>query len=254
MLQCHRWRPQLLRASCRRLVGICVLVHSLSLVEWRNDPAHLPGPLGDQRTWANRHAGRVRCSEWFGSLPSPDEIPRPFLLSPGPAHPEREVVGRRIGARGGKLALRGRPPIIRSHGLNKFVRQTDLMALNIMGKPLWPHPFAIGQVATSHLGRPRPAQPESAIGIPRVGRVSSPGTEVREDISPFAPSPTASDQPPRVRQLAACAPRIPVVIGAPVSYPSERSTYCHANASHQAESKSEVLGWESFVKTGDSDP
>src|SRR5262249_9945412 len=155
---------------------------------------------------------------------------RPFLLSPGPGLPEREIVGRLPGVKGGKRALRGRPPIIRLHGLDELVRQAHPMALDVVGEPLRPYPLAVGQVATSHLGRPRPAQPEPAIGIPRVGRVGSPRTEVRQDLPPFVPSPTASHQPPRIRQLAASAPGIPVVIGTPVAYPFERSTHRHANA------------------------
>jgi hypothetical protein len=34
-----------------------------------NDPVHRPGPLDEPSTPEGFHAGRVRCSGWFGQLP-----------------------------------------------------------------------------------------------------------------------------------------------------------------------------------------
>src|SRR5262245_46542738 len=80
-------------------------------------------------------SGDKRGESTLGPVPSPDQIPRPLLLSPCPGNPEGQVVCGLPWTVGGNLASGGRLPMVRLHGLDELVWQAYRMALDVVGKP-----------------------------------------------------------------------------------------------------------------------
>ena len=81
-----------------------------------HDTAHLPGPLGERRNPKSLHAGRVRCSAWFGVLCYPKRVEGGFACAAclrAPAEwgsftsriPDHTRGGDGAGVSGGRIAL-----------------------------------------------------------------------------------------------------------------------------------------------------
>src|SRR5262249_20587775 len=147
--------------------------------------------------------------------PLPNLVPWSFLLPAGPRDPERHVVEWFPRAGGGNCTPRARPPTPRLHAGNELVGQADGMALDVMGQARRPHHLADGQAEEAHPPRPRPAQPEATIGIPRVAGVGVSRAKVPQALPPLPPAPITPDQPAGIGEVAWRAPSIPVVSGAP---------------------------------------